>query len=251
MSTIRRGVSTYTSSAPNVTHNVLLPTGSQIDDKVIVGASNPSWSTTFTFPGTTLLNAGNTQTMHYGLFKKTLTSTDISQGYLTVGLSTSQHMAAVCVGYSSAGDFGTPGTVWDRNTDYVAYTIAPQVGNNQSFDVLVFSLIKHSATALTYVGSSPSITSLGLAIIPQGPGVPSAHCGVYIGTPVDVTDTWSYASSNGVGFQIAVLDVAEPPVQEPVPEILGVWTGSSVDPVELIGAWNGSTVDSVELFSAV
>lgn len=204
MTIVRRGASTYVSSAAALSHNVPLPTGSQIGDLVILAASNPSFSAAFTLPGSSMLNAGS-NTMRYGVSKKRLIAADITQGSLTVGISTSQEMTAVCVGYSSAGDFGTPGTVWEKGGVSLASTTSPLVGNNSPNDVLAFSLIKHSGTSQSRTGTTPSITSLATSIR-NGPGVPSAAVGVYTGTPSDIVTTWSVASSNGVGFQIAVLD---------------------------------------------
>lgn len=218
MTVTRRGVSTYVSSAPNAFHNIALPSGSQVDDLVFVAAANPTWSASFTFPGTSLLNAGVTSgTLHYGAFKKRLTSADITQGSLTVGISTSQHMAAVCVGYSSAFDFGDLSTVWQKDgVNSIPYTIAPAVATVDPAEVLVLSLIKHSGATQAISSVTPSGTVLGTALM-QGSGLPTAFAGVYSGTPADRTVTWTVSSSNGVGFQVPVLDTPVAP-----PEFSGV-----------------------------
>lgn len=243
MATVRRGASSYSSIAPATSHNVPLPTGSQANDLVLIAATAPSWSTTFTFPGTEILDAGITSgTMHYAAAKKRLTSEDITAGYLTVGLSTSQQMTAVCVGYSSAGDFGTPGTVWEKDgVTSVAATTSPAIASNGSNDVLVFSLIKHSGTFQALTSVSPTTTELAV-VLQQGPGVPTMYAGVFTGTPADRIVTWSVTSSNGVGFQIPVLDI--PPVtgvewNEGNPAFTGAVTSGTVT-IEDKGAYDAA-----------
>jgi hypothetical protein len=214
MTTTRRGANTYAASSASTSHNVPLPTGSVAGDLVLVVASNPLFATTFTMPGTQILNVGN-NSMHYGVSKKVLVTGDITAGYLTVGTGASSLITAHIVGYSVAGDFSV-GTVWSKGAVSLAYTTALAVADNGTDDILVFSLIKHSsASSQSYTSTSPSVTSLGTAILQGTGGVPSQQAGVYTGTPADRTNTWSVASTNGVGFQVAVLPV-------PIPPVLGV-----------------------------
>lgn len=248
MTVTRRGVTQFASAAPNTTHQIPLPSGSLEDEWVICAATAPQWSAVFTFPGTELLNAGNTATMHYGLFKKQLTATDITNGYLAVGVSISHHVCAIMVGYTDAAGFGDPGTVWDKGgITSIAYTDAELIDDNGTDDVLCFSLIKHSGGSQSFVSTSPSITSLGAGAIKTGSSVPSAHGAVFTGTPQTVRTTWATSSANGVGFQVPVL--ATPPPLPDAPEIMGIWNGTSLDPVELMGVWNGTALEDVEVLA--
>ena len=248
MTVTRRGVTEFASSAPNTVHLVPLPAGSLEDDWVICAATAPQWSAVFTFPGTELLNAGNTATMHYGLFKKQLTATDITNDYLSIGVSISHHICAIVVGYVDAAGFGTPGTVWDKGgITSIAYTDAELIADNDTDDVLCFSLIKHSGGSQSFVSTAPSITSLGPGAIKTGASTPAAHAAVFVDAPQTVRTTWSTSSANGVGFQVPVLSTPPPPPT--APEIMGVWNGTSLDPVEIMGLWNGSALEDVEVLA--
>jgi hypothetical protein len=225
---------------------VPLPSGSVEGDWVVGAAVAPQWSAVFTFPGTELLNSGNIATMHYGAFKKQLSSTDISNNYLAVSVSISHQITVILVGYTDAAGFGSPGTVFDRDgVTSIAYTDAFDIADNDDNDVLCFSLIKHSSGSQAFVSTSPSITSLGAAL-KQGTSMPSAHCAVFVDDPQDVRTTWAASSVNGVGFQIPVL--ASPPPLPDSPEIMGVWNGTSLDEVELMGLWTGTELEDVEVF---
>ena len=252
MAVTRRGANQYVSSSASTSHNVPLPSGSAAGDWVIVGASNGTFGASFTMPGTELLDEGS-NTMRFAISTKQLTSTDITNNYLNIAISSSQQCTAVIVGYSSAGGFATPGTIWKKGVEggtfsNLAYTIAEDV-TSFGVDILCFSLIKHSGGAQSFSSISSPATTLATAL-KTGTSMPSAHVGVYTGTPTDITSTWSVASTNGIGVQVAVLDVAPD-------DLFGIYTGSGFAPIdtvlsildvpaEALGIWNGSSIDGIE-----
>lgn len=242
MPTVRRGTSHYVSDAAMVSHDVPIPVGAQADDWAIIGVCNQAWGAAFTLPGTVLLEAGN-NTMRYGLCVKQLNVSDVAAGFLSVESSSAQQVAAVCVAYSEAIGVESVGDVWNKGAVSLPYTMAPAVVSDGSQDILVFSLIKHSSGSQAYSSSAPATTPLASAI-KNGSGIPSAFVGVYSGIAQDRTNTWAAASTNGVGFQVAVAPSSTTPGTGV--EVVGVWSGSAVQPVELLGSWNGTSVDGVE-----
>lgn len=251
MSTTRRGVTKYESASATTNHNVPLPAGSAVGDWVIMGASTQAFSAVITLPGISLYAEGS-NSQYAAISKKQLTSTDVVNGFLTASLTSNQQLAAVLVGYAESLGFGTPGGIWRKGpmggtfvsrVDTEALALASA---NPDGDILCFSLIKHSGGSQAFVSIDSPATSL-IAAVKTGGGMPSAHVGVYSGPPEDITTTWSYASTNGVGIQIPVLSVSTDPEIPEGPELMGEWVGSGYNGLVLLGRWNGAGYDPLEV----
>lgn len=243
MATTRRGTNQYTNATAATSFNIPLPSGSVAGDWVIVGAANNDNTRSMSISGATSLYGAGTGSMYAYIGKKQLTSTDITNGYLTISGGSSFTIAAGIVGYSASGGFGTLGTVTAKPGSQ-ATTSALGVSSDGSQDVLVFSLTKHSGNPQTFTSDSPSTTTLVNAIL-SGGGVPAIHIGVFTSSSTNVTSTWGVASTNGVGAQVAVTQ------STPTNPTVSVWNGTSEITGCTVSVWNGtsevtgSTVSSV------
>lgn len=236
MPTTRRGSDQY-SATTGTSHNVPLPSGSVAGDWVVLAVSAINTAFTLTLPGTSMFASTVSNTMTYAASKKQLTSTDITNGYLTFTTSSAQNVTAVIVGYSESDGFATPGTVTAKpGSQATTSAVATGVTSDGTQDILVFSLLKHSGNPQTFTGNSPATTTLQ-TVIQNGSGVPSAHVGVYTGSAATRTSTWGVSSANGVGFQIAVTPSAgitgtvtadSPTVTAAVPTL--TWSGTVSEP---------------------
>lgn len=238
--TTRRGATTYYGGFLK-DHDVPLPAGCAAGDWVIVAALVLASNYTVLLPGDVVVPSRGSNSMAHAASKKVLTALDISNGYLRLTHSqASTPLAAVIVAYSESAGFAAAGTDTTKTATGDS-TVAAATPSDGTQDILVFSLIKHSGSSQVFLEDTPS-TMLVAQNIQQGSGMPAIHVGVYKGTAAQRVSRWSIGSSNGVGFQVAVVpSPGTPPDPEPEPgPTVSWWDGTTEQNNATLHYWDGS-----------
>lgn len=215
-----------------------LPAGCTAGDVVLVALVNGSTTTPGTVPGTAVITAQAMGTGAVSMSKYTLTSTDITNGY--VSCSSGAAINWVAAVFNTGASTAQGAATFAKRASSVATTTAPAATITAGDTTVVMFFGK--ASSETGGTTAPGITVLD-SWFPNAAGAASAEVGYYTGTTSDVVFTSNVASTNGAGVQIGYTPSAAPPPQP----AFTWWDGTAEQPLAAVPLtyWDGAAEQSL------